>query len=199
MSLATTIQTLRKIADVDLKTIPEILVKYWYVDVDLLCMAISRMTIAWVILLSGVNGAASTASNADGWHLSAGAPINFRELELHVGGKPLSVYEIIYSLHPMNDPGTFEPVGLWIYNYVEFGSGGQAENCKKWFGQVVKDESEGHKLPFPYLEFDTQSRIYPDRNRRENPRHSRRGRELLGSDGLQASALVLRHALSHLL
>ncbi len=119
---------------------------------------ITRMThaIAFALLILSWSSAAVAKSSTQGWHLAAGSAVNFRELELHVKGKALSVYEIVYSFHPMNNSGTFEPVGIWVYNYVEVGPTGHAENCKKWFNQVAHDESATRTEPYPYLEFDTQ-------------------------------------------
>jgi hypothetical protein len=117
--------------------------------------------IALLSLLSVLSGTASATTAPSGWHLSAGTAINFREIELHVKGKPLSVYEIVYSLHPMNDPGYSLPIGLWIYNFIEVGQTGHADNCKKWFNQVAHDESGTHEVPYPYLEFDTLTGYTP--------------------------------------
>jgi hypothetical protein len=117
---------------------------------------------ALILLFAGLGNTASAGSPPElGWRVSAGAVINFRELELHVNGKPFSVYEIVYSLHPMNSSGSFEPIGLWIYNFVEVGTTGHAENCKKWYTQVANDESATHSTPYPYLEFDTQAGYTP--------------------------------------
>ncbi|MDR3607093.1 MAG: hypothetical protein P4M08_06920 [Oligoflexia bacterium] len=107
-------------------------------------------------LLGSFSLRAEATSVPSGWHLAAGTTIHFRELELHIKGTPLSVYEIVYSFHPMNNPGAFEPIGLWVYNYIEAGAAGHAENCKRWFNQVAQDESQTDQVPFPYLEFDTQ-------------------------------------------
>ena len=69
-------------------------------------------------------------------------PINLSTLTLHVGGKPITVYEFTVSIYPMNTPPPW-PIGLWLYNYVEVdpdspdnklqSSWGQANWCRWWF------------------------------------------------------------------
>jgi hypothetical protein len=111
-----------------------------------------------VVALAFLGLCVSAVAVADGWHVGAGAVVSFRELGLHVNGKPLSAYEIVYSLHPMDSSGVVEPSGLWIYNFLEVGASGQADNCKKWFSQVATDESQTpHEGgPYPYFELNTQ-------------------------------------------
>jgi hypothetical protein len=105
-----------------------------------------------------------------------GVPIKVSTLTLHVGGKPINVYEFTLSVYPMNTPPPW-PIGLWLYNYVEVdpdspdnnlqSSWGQANWCRWWFLKVAALEIKNKKqLPYPYFELnlpaDVQQQIVTD-------------------------------------
>ena len=93
----------------------------------------------------------------DGSRIRTGIPIDSQKLVLHVQGQPISVYEFIVSIYPMNTAPPW-PIGLWIYEYVEVDPGdgrnwGQGDWCRFWFSKVQALEQQNEKqVPYPFVE-----------------------------------------------
>jgi hypothetical protein len=119
-------------------------------------MKFNRSSCAFVVTLLAAICATSCFAQ-DGSRIRTGIPINFQKLVLHLQGQPISVYEFVVSIYPMNTPPPW-PVGLWIYEYVQVdqGSGrnrGQADWCRFWFSAVQTLEQEnGTQVPYPFVE-----------------------------------------------
>jgi hypothetical protein len=122
------------------------------------------VTLGWLLAIPGV-----AQQNVNIW---TGVPINFASLTLHVGGKPINVYEFTVSVYPMNTPPPW-PIGLWLYNYVEVdpdspnnnlqSTWGQANWCRWWMNQVaVLERSSNPKSPpYPYFEINLPAGVQP--------------------------------------
>jgi hypothetical protein len=109
---------------------------------------------ALLVVLGGSDSAfAARAGQAGG--SSVGLPVSLAALQLHVKGKPVSVYAITRAMHIMNVQ--FQPVGLKIVTYIQVGASGHAEQCKKWFNQVIADIHAPSTKLHPYLEISTKS------------------------------------------
>jgi hypothetical protein len=134
------------------------------------------LTTCLILILLGMSVATTAqqqeTSNVGDVAIFTGTPVNFISFTQHRNGQPVTVYEFVVSLVPMNLPPPW-PAGLWIYLYVQVDQGisdgnqrssrGNADWCRWWINQVAADQrrTDPTHIPYPYFQINTPAGMEP--------------------------------------